>query len=241
MTFTVKTETFEGPLGLLLQLIEERKLPVHEISLAQVTDSYLEYIRTLHQRSLNEISQFITIAGTLMLIKSRSLLPTIELTEEEETSIEDLETRLRLHQLMHSVSPHIAEGIKRTSSFPLADYGKRDTSMVFAPDRKNMVPQQLVLIARQLIHEVEALGSPELPETEISPVVKIEAIMKTLETRIMSGDRVSFRSLTEGFDGSPKERRVYVIVSFLAMLEMVRNGIIDVFQETNGDITMHKN
>lgn len=241
MTFTVKTETFEGPLGLLLKLIEERKLPVHEISLAEVTDAYLDYLREMKEQSLGDISQFITIAGTLILIKSRSLLPTIELTEEEEESIEDLETRLKLFQAMQTVMPHIAEGIKRTSSFPLADYSKRDTGIVFAPDRKNMLPAQLILVARELIKEINTL-TQELPQTDVAPTIKIEELMQTLEHRILSQDRISFRTLTGNLGArTPKEQRVYVIVSFLAMLEMVRNGIIDVVQQTDGDITITKN
>ncbi len=240
VNFLVKTDAFEGPLGLLLKLIEERKLPVHEISLAAVTDAYLDYLQTLKDRPIGDISQFITIAGTLILVKSKSLLPNLELTEEEEQSIEDLETRLALYQTIHSVMPHIANGIKKTSSFPLADYSKRDTTAMFAPDRKNMVHPKLLETAHELIKELETF-SKELPETEVAPVIRIEEIMKTLEQRIFSSDRVSFRDITSSFDGTPKEQKVYVIVSFLAMLEMVRNGLIDVLQREDGDIAITKN
>lgn len=240
MSFTVKTDTFEGPLGLLLQLIEDRKLPVHEVSLANVTDAYLDHLQTLKQRPLNDISQFITIAGTLILIKSKSLLPNLELTQEEETSIEDLETRLALLQTMHKVMPHVAHGIKKTSSFALADYGKRDTTAVFAADKKNMNQARLIEIARELMQELQTL-TQDLPQTDVAPVIRIEEIMRSLEDRIMNEKQVSFSDIAKGFTGTPKEQKVYVIVSFLAMLEMVRNGLIDVLQHADGDIAITKN
>jgi len=238
--YVVKTDTFEGPLGLLLKLIEERKLPVHEISLAEVTDAYLEHVGTLREQPIGDISQFISIAGTLILIKSKSLLPNLELTNEEETSIEELETRLALLQSVHAVMPHVAHGIKKTSSFPLADYGKRDTTAVFAPDTKNMQSARLIEIARGLIHELEAF-TKELPEADIAPVIRIEEIMRSLEDRIMNERQVSFGDIARGFSGTPKEQKVYVIVSFLAMLEMVRKGLVDVLQHPDGDIAITKN
>lgn len=240
MTFTVKTELFEGPLGLLLQLIEDRKLAVHEVSLAEVTDAYLDHLQTLREQPINDISQFITIAGTLILIKSKALLPNLELTEEEETSIEDLETRLAMLQQIHKVMPHVAQGIKKTSSFALADYGKRDTTAVFAADKKNMNQARLIEIARGLMQELQTF-SQQLPETDVAPVIKIEEIMRSLEDRIMNEKQLSFSDLAKGFSGTPKEQKVYVIVSFLAMLEMVRNGLIDVLQHPDGDIAITKN
>ncbi len=109
MSFQLKTSYFEGPLELLLDLIEGKKLHVSEISLAEVTEEYLNYLNLFseipeederHKFMMLDRSQFIVVAATLILIKARSLLPTIELSEEETESIDDLTERLRLYEIV---------------------------------------------------------------------------------------------------------------------------------------------
>src|SRR3989344_8575319 len=94
--YEVKTSVFEGPMDLLLDLIEKKKLFINEISLAQVTDDYLTYIKSLPKTNLRSITSFVFIAATLVLIKSKSLLSSFKLTEEEESQVEDLERRLKM-------------------------------------------------------------------------------------------------------------------------------------------------
>ncbi|MBU4057515.1 segregation/condensation protein A, partial [Patescibacteria group bacterium] len=108
-TFITKTNVFEGPLDLLLELIEKRKLFVNDISLAQVTDDYIKYVNNLENFDVPHVADFLLIASTLLLIKSKSLLPNLDLTEEEELNIEYLETRLKLYQQMRSLSQYVNE------------------------------------------------------------------------------------------------------------------------------------
>ena len=96
--FKIKTETFEGPLDLLLSFIEKRKLLINEISLAKITDDYLGHIQSISDHSIGDRAEFIVTASTLLLIKSRSLLPNLSLSDEEEQNISDLEDRLKLYQ-----------------------------------------------------------------------------------------------------------------------------------------------
>src|SRR5665213_2942904 len=93
-SFAIETPAFQGPLETLLNLIEERKMPVSDVSLSQVCDAYLAYVEKLPEMPLGETSQFILVASTLLLIKSRTLLPSLELSEEERESVEELERRL---------------------------------------------------------------------------------------------------------------------------------------------------
>ena len=93
--YQVKTHIFEGPLDTLLSLIEKRKLFINDISLSKVADDYIAYIKSLENFPIADSAHFILIASTLVLIKSKSLLPNLTLSEEEEHSIEDLEARLR--------------------------------------------------------------------------------------------------------------------------------------------------
>src|ERR1700722_5936780 len=82
-TFSVATQTFEGPLEALLNLIEARKLSISEVSLSEVCDAYLAYVEKLPEMPLGETAQFILVASSLLLIKSRTLLPPLELSAEE--------------------------------------------------------------------------------------------------------------------------------------------------------------
>src|SRR5210317_1605912 len=91
--FQIKTEVFEGPLDLLLQLVEKRKLFINDVSLAKVTEDYIDYVNAVERFPMADAAQFILIASTLLLLKSKSLLPSISLTDEEEESIENLERR----------------------------------------------------------------------------------------------------------------------------------------------------
>ncbi|MCX6712768.1 MAG: segregation/condensation protein A, partial [Candidatus Vogelbacteria bacterium] len=96
--FLLKMANFEGPLDLLLSLIEKRKLHVSDVSLAQVTDDYIAFIRSGENISVENMANFILIASTLILIKSYSLISTLAVTEEEKADIKDLENRLKLYQ-----------------------------------------------------------------------------------------------------------------------------------------------
>ena len=81
--YTVKTEIFEGPLDLLLTLVEKRKLFINDISLSQVADDYVLHIKQYSEFPVGEVANFVLVASVLVLIKSKSLLPKLDLTQEE--------------------------------------------------------------------------------------------------------------------------------------------------------------
>ena len=101
--FSVSTATFSGPLDLLLDLVEKRKLHINDVSLAQITEGFLKYLKEAEELPKDEVAEFLVIASTLMLIKSVSLLPGLSLTEEETESVAELERRLQMLS-------HIREG-----------------------------------------------------------------------------------------------------------------------------------
>ncbi|MBA3733292.1 segregation/condensation protein A [Patescibacteria group bacterium] len=220
--FQVKTHIFEGPLDTLLSLIEKRKLFINDISLAQVADDYIAYIRGLENFPIADSAHFILIASTLVLIKSKSLLPTLTLTEEEEHSIEDLEARLREYQKYKALALHLKErfGI-HTEYFRLPSKEKK---VVFTPDSN---------ISIQRIEETITAVILQIPKKEIVPkavvkqIVSLEETIENLTKRITESMKMSFKD----FAGIGKAEKVNVIVSFLAMLELVKQGIIHVRQD----------
>ncbi len=237
--YNVKTPIFEGPLDLLLDLIQNRKLFINELSLAQVTDDYIGYVKNLPEMNITHTTSFILIAATLILIKSKSLLPNLELTGDEEEKIVDLEKRLKLYQLIKDAS----EGIKNTfgKNIIFQSPEKSYDDPLFSPDPKINL-ENMHLLLQNLI---ERLPKKQfMPEVSVQKVMSIEEMIESLTERIQTSLNTSFRDFTNsvsGGTGTPKEKKVYVIVGFLAMLELVREGIINVLQDNHfEDITIHK-
>ena len=236
--YFVKTPAFEGPFELLLELVEKRKLFINEISLSQVTDEYLSHIRAT-KYSPEDATVFILVAATLVLIKSRSLLPSLSLTEEEEKSITNLEHRLGLYQYISLLTPSIKEQFGK-NPITLAPERKVQSTPSFVPDPA-ITPETMETLVRGMIHAIPKKAEPN-PEVTMKKVVSIEEMIESLTERITREVKISFRSLTNsGRANMTKEERVTVIVSFLAMLELVRNGLMEAMQGGQfGDIELER-
>lgn len=230
MSFTVKTTTFEGPLDLLLDLIEKRKLFIGDISLAKVTDDFIEHIKKFENMPMAESAHFILIASTLLLIKSKSLLPELSLTEEEKGDIQDLQVRLNIFKRIRDASVHVGKLFGKEIIFPQSQ--SRPIEPVFAPDPEFTLEKALFSL-KDLINRLPK--KEKLPQVVVKKVMSLEEMIGTLTNRITSHLRMSFKDFTK----EHKENRVNVIVSFLAMLELVKQGVLMVSQEaTFGDIQM---
>jgi segregation and condensation protein A len=240
--YKVKTASFEGPLELLLSLIESRKLFVNEISLSQVTNDYISYIKDLknsqEEKNISDISYFILIAATLILIKSKSLLPTIELTEDETEKIVDLEKRLMLYQIFKEASLNIKNNFGKKVIFMPTE--KIWNEPIFSPDNQITLASvnNMILDILQKIPDKKE----KLPEIEVKKVINIEEIINNLTDRIQNAINLSFKDFVRSQNLEDKsEAKVHIIVSFLAMLELVREGVIDVIQNNSfDDISINK-
>lgn len=229
--YTVKTEVFEGPLDLLLSLIEKRKLLINDISLAGVADDYIEYINKQEDFPMSHTADFILIASTLVLIKSKSLLPTLSLSEEEQESIETLEKRLKLHQRMKELSLHISKNFGKKIMF--ARTPAKNIEPVFSPD-KDLSVSKIFGGIKSVLHNLpkKALA---IPKKVVEKVISLEEVIENLTARVNKNLKMSFKE----FSGIGKEEKVNVIISFLAMLELVKQGIVSVTQDKHfSDITM---
>ena len=223
-TYQIKTDAFEGPFHLLLSLIEERKFFINDLSLAQVTEDYLNYVNKLEKQDPSEISSFIVVAATLILIKSKSLLPNLNLTAEEEGDIRNLEDRLKLYELYTKLSINIKNAFGRKIIF--APLERKNDFLVFLPDDQ-ITKESMMIFARDALGKVPK--KVFLPEVEVKKVISIEEMISRLTERIEKTLEVSFKN----FSGVAKtrEEKIIVIIGFLAMLELVRQGILHVVQE----------
>jgi segregation and condensation protein A len=228
--FIIKTTAFEGPLDLLLSLVEKKKLFINDIALSKVTDDFIAHIQNTGVMPIGESAQFILVASTLLLIKSRSLLPSLTLTEEEEEGIQDLETRLKIYKRIKEVSIHIQDMFGKQIIFEQSQ--ARPVAPVFSPHES----MNLLSLAQAIKDVIKALPKKEnIPKAVVRKVISLEETIDNLTKRITQGLRMKFSE----FSSAHKEERVNVIVSFLAMLELVKQGIINVTQEHDkGDIHM---
>ncbi len=231
--FKIKTETFEGPLDLLLSFIEKRKLLINEISLAKITDDYLGHIRSINENSIGDRTEFIVIASTLVLIKSRSLLPNLSLSDEEEQNISDLEDRLKLYQKIKELGVHISENYGKNILFEKTFH--KDLTAIFSPHEKITIGA-LYQSMKEVVSRIPIKRTE--PKVMIKKVVSIEEMIERLTERVQKALKISFKDFSGG-KAMNKEQRIETIVGFLAMLEMVKQGIVDVKQDsTFGDIEM---
>lgn len=243
-TFKIKTTGFEGPFGLLLNLIEKRKLFINDVSLSSVTEDYLSYMGKLGGLPPAEVSSFVLVASTLLLIKSKSLLPNLDLTLEEEGDIKNLEERLRLYEIFTKLGGNIKNDFGKNIIFaPLERKPARlngrsggNDILVFLPDER-ITKDTMMTFARNVLGSMPK--KVFMPEVEVKKVISIEEMIDKLSERIQKSLKMNFKDLNG--KSATKEERVVVIVGFLAMLEMVRQGIIDAVQEADsGDIIMEK-
>lgn len=239
-SYKVRTSTFEGPLDVLLSLIETRKLFVNEISLAEVTNDYISYVKSLREgdRNINDVSYFVLIAATLILIKSKSLLPNLSLTDDETEKIVDLEARLRLYQVIKNASVNIKTEFGSQIIFYPCD--RTWSEPIFSPD--SIITVSNVAKSIQDVLNQVPKKEAKLPEIEIKKIINIDEVINSLTDRIQNAMNLSFREFSQSHGaGNGEEAKVHVIVSFLAMLELVREGLIDVIQNNSfEDINISK-
>lgn len=224
--FAVKTEVFEGPLELLIELVEKRKLLINDISLAEVTDEYMARVSTMQELSLPGTAQFVALAATLLLIKSKSLLPILELTDEEEASIEDLEARLKQYQLYRDAALPLVAQFGKTVLHEAQYTPPREP--LFLPDDYCTTAELQAALGRVL----DAIPKEKQPKAKaaIRPTISLEDMMQNLQQRIERQMKLRFSELRR-----TESERKNVIVGFLAILELFKQGDVLVVQQGRFD------
>ena len=225
LTFTVhniKVQQFEGPLDLLLRLIEDKKLEITNVSLSAVTEQYLQVLHRGAQRQIaaHELADFLVIAARLLLIKSRALLPFLEWEEDEE---EDLSAQLKIYKEYLEASKVIQAMIgKKRFAF------SREKLLTLEPigfqPPPNLTPSRLGSV---FTHIISALASTlAMPTDVVQKTISIQEKIQEIRMRI-------YRQASSKFSDILREAKdkTEVIVSFLALLELIKQRTILVKQE----------
>lgn len=224
---------FEGPLDLLLDLIEKEKLEITDISIARVTDQFLRYLERNKNIGPQRLADFLLVAGKLILIKSKAILPLLELKEEEEMDIEKLKWQLREYQKFKEISREIKKIENRKKMF-FSRGSYMGIKTVFCPP-ENLSSQDLTNIFENILDKLPKFE--KLTQETIKKVISIRDKIEHLKQSLAYRIEMTFHEATSGF-----VNKVEVIVTFLAMLELVRKKVVVIEQtEMFGEIRIRKN
>lgn len=232
MSYVFKQEKFEGPLELLLELIEKEELSITEISLAKVSDEYLSYVRGLGKINPDELAEFLVVAAQLMLIKSRSLLPQLQLDEEEQASIEELEHRLALYKRIRELSKELQVRSKEGLHIYVRESFLGMPPTFFPPSHTGL--DHIKAAFESFLAALPKLE--KLVEERIKKVVSLEEKISHIRSFLNNVVERAFSDILRG-----TKERTDVIVSFLAILELARQRFVDLDQERPfGDIVIKR-
>jgi segregation and condensation protein A len=218
--YTVKVDVFEGPLDLLLHLIKQNQLDIYDIPIALITEQYLEYIRIMKALDLTIAGEFLVMAATLMYIKSRMLLPAPieEEEEEEEDPRAELVQRLVEYKRFKEAAIHLSQqALLERDVFirPLHEIEMEDSEI--EADLFHLIDALRELLKRQVgeaFHEV-TLDRVTLRERMRELSVRLQGVREA----------IPFSALF-----APVASRVELIVTFLALLELIKTGIVRAYQ-----------
>ncbi len=239
MSLEVKLDAFEGPLDLLLHLIDKNKVNIYDIPIAIITDQYLEYVAQMEKEDLNVVSEFLVMAAMLLDIKSRMLLPVEE--EEPEEFVDprqELVEKLLEYKMYKYMSYELRDrqmdaelSLYKESTLPpeVADYEE-------PVDLEKLMSEVTLLKLREIYNEVL-----KRCEDKVDPIrskfgkiekedVNLEVKASYVTNYINTHRNCSFRSLLER-----SHSKMEVIVTFLVVLELIKGGKISVIQENRTD------
>lgn len=231
----VRQEKFEGPLELLLELIQKEKLSINEISLAKVTDEYVTEVEKLAKAGRIDqeaLAEFLVVAGELLLIKSRSLLPEYSTTPEEQQSLEELSRRLEELKRARDASQELGKLARRHARI-LSREPYLGMEPVFYPPEKF----SLNSLHDAFLKVYEALPKLEkLAEEKIKRIISLEEKIKELQDMLTAKVERFFSEVIKG-----GKEKAEIIVSFLAILELAKQKLVELEQsKIFGDIRIRK-
>lgn len=239
MELAVKLEAFEGPLDLLLHLIEKNKVDIYDIPIVEITKQYMEYVEAMDKEDLNLVSEFLVMAATLVDIKCRMLLPK-EINEEGE----EIDPREEL------VAKLIEYKMYKYAAFELRDRqlyaGKSLYKMPTIPDEviqyrppvnldellQDVDLQRLndifQMVLKRQVDKIDPIRSKfgKIEMEEVSLTDKIDYVKSYTKNR----KKCSFKQMLQ-----TQKSKMNIIVTFLAVLELIKNGSITVSQENTFD------
>ena len=236
--YKVKLASFEGPLDLLLHLIRKHEVNIYDIPIALITEQYLGFIALMEELDLDVAGEFLVMASTLIHIKSRMLLPRPEPSQDDAGELEDPREALVRRLLEHQKYKAAAELLHERQTLRSAQHIRPDSSVAAAAG-DDYEPElevdlfSLLAAFRGVLERANRRPRMVLPPEQIS----IEDRINQLLERLSETEACGFEDLFGDGDGS----RGFMIVTFLALLEMIRLKMVRIFQSGGfGPIRVYK-
>ncbi len=233
--YQLKLEYYQGPLDKLLELIEEKKLPVSDVALAAVTADFLDYLEQfkiafgpgdavdenspLFDAPPELLADFLVIASRLLLIKSKSLLPSLELSTEEEAEIKDLEHRLKLYQELKRTQEHVRSLWSDMPKLYAREFLNSTEPLFYPP--KGVTPEMLFGSVLKVVGTLEELFKPKA--TVRNQIVHLREKIQEIVARL-SATPMNFSELHAG------KGKGELVVMFLAVLHLIKQQLVNVEQ-----------
>ena len=211
----VKTEFFEGPVSILLNMIELKKLDITELSLSEISDEYLNAIKATPEFPAEQAAQFIYVASILLLIKSKVLLPLLSLSDEDHSDIEVLKLKLKALQILRSKTKGVFLNLN-TKKRVLVSAVRVEEEVKFSTG-KGLTPANM---RKFVASATEGMVKRENRyNVNVKSTIKLEDVMEMIEELLKKVQAINFT------DVAVKTTKKDFIVSFLALLELTRIGI----------------
>ncbi|MBI2050427.1 MAG: segregation/condensation protein A [Parcubacteria group bacterium] len=228
--YEIKTEAFEGPLSLLLELIEQEKLDITNVSLAQVTEQYLSRVEALGENlAASELADFLVVASRLLFIKSCMLLPSLQ---NEDADPDYLEEQLKIYKVYRDASESVRAIIAK-KRFSFSRQPLKMASVEFSPPPK-LAPRDLGLRLSRLIAELEKTFV-KIPKRTLGRVVSIGERILHLKALFASVEKTGFSEFLKS-----AKNKSEIVVSFLALLELIKQRHLLADQEPHQDIVIQR-
>ena len=210
--YKVNLDVFQGPLDLLLHLIEKMEIDIHNIPIAKLTDSYLEYIYDIDEISLESAEEYIVMASTLIHIKSKKLLP----SKFEDDNLE-IEEEL-IQQLIDYKNYKEACDLFRELQYERYKYGEKNTEEIIVDPKLMNIPVEKLKKAFQNILNIQ---KNEENNIILKKEISLENIKISIINHISRYKKVKFRNLFD--DYSSKDE---IIAIFICLLDMIKNNLV---------------
>lgn len=221
--YSVETQVYQGPLDLLLHLIERAELDITTLALAEVTDQFLEYLENMSELAAEEVSGFLLIAAKLLQIKSEALLPRPVIREAGE---EDPGEELARQLIEYKRYKEIAKVLGEFDSSGMHTYLRLapQPKIEMKADLSEVTLEDLADIARSVFESYD--DRPELKTVVTPSPVTIRQKISLISRRLRAKGRATFRSLLPG-----NQSRLEIVVTFLALLELIKRHLVNVKQD----------
>ncbi len=216
----ITLDQFSGPFSLLISLIEDEKLSLTEVSLSKVTEQYLSYLEGLDEKKADELSDFLVVASRLLLLKARLLLPQLQPLEDEGPNLAD---QLRLYKMFVKASRYIQSSwISSRISYGRSEPMRKATEFV--------IPGNVTTLSvhESMLRLLKKIRPPKpLPQVNIDKSVSLRDTIDQFKNILKKLNEITFDKMI-----SKKANKTEILISFLAILELVKQRMVTLQQES---------